>query len=78
MRRVSLKSALVIGACAWVSIVQVGARDEEVVARLTRQIDALAAFVPPGAGSRSSPILSLGRWRPRRSAPPSFRNSSTA
>jgi len=57
MPRVSLKSAVVLGACAWVSIVQVGARDEEVVARLTRQIDALAAFVPPGAGSRSPQAL---------------------
>ena len=56
MRRGHFDSWLVAAVCFWMLALspQAGARDEEVSARLTRQIDAVIAFFPP-AGSKVPP-----------------------
>src|SRR5262245_27192034 len=53
MRRVPFNCCLVLAFCTW-SLTQGFAGDEEVAARLTRQIDTLAAFFPP-VGSKVPP-----------------------
>lgn len=51
MRKAHFNSCLVLAACAWILAPQARAGDEEITARLTRQIDPLVAFFQP-AGSK--------------------------
>lgn len=58
MRKVYLKSCLVLAVFAWIAATQALARDEEITARFTRQIDSLGAFYQAGGGA--VPLQALG------------------
>src|SRR5262245_2531673 len=54
MRKRHCRLCLILAVCVWSLVSQPLASDEETTARLTRQIDALATFFPPG-GSQVPP-----------------------